>query len=106
MRADAAKLMDAREGANRRVVLNRYMTGQRGRIRHDDVIAEHAVMADVRVRHEKIVIADFRVAAAPFGAAMDIHVLAKDIMVSDRQERLLTLELQILRLKTNCSERK
>ena len=75
----------------------RDMTGQRRRIRHDDVTAERAVVADVRVRHQKIVIADSRMSAASLRSAMDVHVFAKDVVMADRQERLFAFKLQILR---------
>src|SRR5262245_3518588 len=38
-------------------------------------------------------------------ASMDIHILAKYIVITNRKKSLFAFELQILRLKTDSSER-
>ena len=61
-------------------------------------------MADVRVSHQKIVVSDACVPTAALCAAMDIHVLAKDVVIPDREKGFLALELEILRLQPDRSE--
>src|SRR5205814_8132290 len=100
----AAELMHAGKGSDCRVVFNRDVARKRRRVRHDDVAAEHAVVPNMRVRHQKIVISDSRVAATALCAAMDIHVLAKNVVMADREECFLAFELEILGLQPDGSE--
>jgi hypothetical protein len=99
------ELVHTRKRANRGVIVDRDVTRKRGRIRHDDVISQSAVMSDVRVCHYEVVVADSRTAATAFRTPMDIHILSKDVVVADREERLFTLILQVLRRQTDRAER-
>src|SRR5688572_10926508 len=62
-------------------------------------------MPDMRVCHQKIVVPDFRVRTSAFRSPMDIDVLAKDVVISDRQKRFLAFEFQVLRLESDGSKR-
>ena len=81
------------------------MPGQCGRVRHNDVIPQLAVVTDMRVGHQEIVIADPRYPTAPLGAAMNIDIFTKDVVMADREKRIFTLEFEILGLKTDGRKR-
>ena len=105
MHADPAKLMYAGKGPNRRMISDRHMARERRRIGQNNVIAEQAVMTDMNICHQEIVIADPRLPAASFSASMNIHVFAEYVVVSDSQKRIFTLEFQVLWLKADSSKR-
>ena len=67
--------------------------------------ADVAVVRDVRVGHEHVVVADFRDAAAARGAAMDRHELPEHVVVADDQPRRLAVILQVLRNQADRDER-
>ena len=71
--------------------------GQRRGVAEDRVAADVAVVRDVGVGHQQVVVADAGDAAAARGAAMDGHELADDVAVADDDPRRLAAELQILR---------
>ena len=58
----------------------------------------------MHICHEEIVVADPRVAAAPFRSAMNVDIFAKDIVVADGEKCFFAFELEILRLQANRSE--
>ena len=62
--ADAGHLVDGGKAAERDVVADLDMTAERGDIGHGDVVADDAVMRDVRIGEEIAVVADRRLAAA------------------------------------------
>ena len=68
------------------------------------MIADDAVMSDVRSNHQEIVVADTSVSSSALCAAMDIHVFAKLIVGANRQKGFLAMEFQILRLNSNDTE--
>ena len=105
MRANAAKLVNTGKRADRRVILNQYMTGQCSRVCHDDVIAENTVVAHVHICHEEVVITDPGIPAAAFRSTMDIHVFAKRIVIANRQKCFFAFEFQILRFQTDGRKR-
>src|SRR5262245_23641190 len=86
MRSDAAELMNAGKSSDRRMIFDGHVPRQRGRIRHDDVITQQAVVAYMHVSHQKIVISDSRVGAAALCSSMNIHVFAKDVVIADGQK--------------------
>ena len=61
------------------------MAGERGVIGHDDVIADPAVMRDMRADHQQAVIADPGHHPAALGAGIDRDVFADRIIASDHQ---------------------
>jgi hypothetical protein len=63
--------------------------------------AQNAIVGDVRIHHQKIMIADTRVRAAAQGATMNIDILAKLVVRADCQIGLLAMELQILGLNAD-----
>src|SRR5438552_2370800 len=87
------------------MILNGDVASQRRGISHDDVITENAVVPDMHVRHQKIMVPDSGAAAAAFRAAMEVDVFAKDIVIADGEKRVFAFELQVLRLQADGSKR-
>src|SRR5258706_632929 len=104
MGADTAVLMHARKRSHGRVVFNRNVACERRRIGHNDMTTQGAVVPNMDVRHKEIMIPYSGVPAAAFGSTMNIHILAKDVVVADRKKRFFTLELEVLRLESDGSE--
>jgi hypothetical protein len=82
---DSAKLVDERKAAQYGVAFNADMTGQGGRISHDDLIPYHAIMGNVRVSHEEVPIPDSGQAMILYGTPMDRYVLTDHIVVANLQ---------------------
>ena len=59
----------------------------------------------MRADHQEIMIAHFRMSPAALRAAVNIHVLAKNIVRADREPGVLAFEFQILWRHTNDAER-
>src|SRR6056297_457491 len=70
MRAGAAELVQAGEAAEDRPVVHPGMAGQADIIGKDDVIRDHAVMRNMRVGHDPVVVADARDALVLHGATI------------------------------------
>jgi len=104
--ADATELMHAGIGANRRMVLNRYMAGERCRICHDDFAPQDAIVRHMCSNHEEIVIANPCVTSTAQRSAMDVDVLTKCVPFANRQKGLFAFVFEILWLDTNDAERK
>ena len=77
---------------------------QQRAVGQDYMVADGAIVRDVRVRHEKIVRADDRVLGG-FVRAVNRDVFAKNILVADAQPRRLALVFQILRRVANHAAR-
>ena len=80
------------------------MPGQAGKTGHDDVVAEDAIMRDMRVDDEQVVRADHR-GVAVVRRAMNGHAFAKNIVVANFQARDAALVFQVLRLHADGGER-
>jgi len=65
------------------------------------MIADHAIVADVRIRHQPIVIAHARNALILHGAGRNRHMLEHGIAVAHHQLRRLITVLFVLRLATD-----
>src|ERR1700722_12230315 len=63
------------------------MAAERSAIRHHDLVAELAVMSDVRVRHQQIVVADAGHPLVVGGAAIHRDGFAKYVAVADFEPR-------------------
>ncbi len=81
--ADAHELAHRRLAAEKAVVADARMAAEHGIVGHDDVIADLAVMGDMRSRHQEAMIADLGNAAIVLGAGIDGDVLA-DVAVRYR----------------------
>ena len=76
------------------------MAGERGLVHHDDVVAEKAVMRDVAIGHDEILITK-RSGRAFLGAAVDGDELPDDILRTDLGKGRLALIGEILGFMTN-----
>ena len=65
------------------MVADRNMPGECRGVRHDDLVAQMAIMRDVDVGHEKIMVADRRLSSAEDGASIDGDVFAQNIIIPD-----------------------
>src|SRR5581483_961153 len=93
---DPAVLMHATDAAEIGIVFHRDMPAD-ARVRGDHhVAADLAVVSDMRIGHQHIVVAEPRDVALA-GRAMDGHALPDDIVVAEPGVALLALELQVLR---------
>ncbi|MNM83259.1 hypothetical protein D3C81_953150 [compost metagenome] len=95
MRTDMAELMDQGEAGEDRPVADVHMPGQRGVVDQDAVVADHAVVTDVHVGHQQVVVADGGLVAILHGTAMDGDTLADHVVIADDQPGRLALVLQI-----------
>gem|GEM_PF-2724911 len=68
------------------------------------MIGDHAVVADVSISHDQVVITEGGFGAILHGAAMDGDTLANHVVIADHQARRLTLVLQIRRIFANRGE--
>src|SRR5690606_4825938 len=70
MSTDPSELMHSRTAAENDTILDLHMAGQQHRIGQDDVIAEMAVMRNMRASQEKVVAADQRAPATADGTGI------------------------------------
>jgi hypothetical protein len=80
------------------------MTCKFGRIGDDRVVADVAIVGDVRIIHHEHAAADLRQHAAALGAAMDGRKFANSIIVADHQTRRFAVILQVLRCRPDRGE--
>ena len=104
MFADAAELMHGAERADLRVVFDGDVAGESGAIHEDVEIAELAVVPDVRVRHDEIVAADARDAAAFYRAAIHRAEFVEFIVIADFDGNALAFVGEVLRIAADDSE--
>ena len=102
---NAAKLMDARICANIRPVADLDMPGERRGIRHYDVIADPAVVGDMGLGHEKVIVTDRSKSAATRGAAVDRDEFTDLVALADFGCSGFTRVLKILRRQADRNER-
>ena len=75
------------------------MPARGGAVAEENPVADEAVVSDVGVCHEDVVVPDRRQAAPAAGSAVHGHALAEDVAVADQQPRMLAAELEILRIR-------
>src|SRR3569623_75588 len=95
--AETAELMYLAEAAKDHVILDHHMAGQRGIIGEDGVVADQAIVREVHVRHDPIVVADPGDAAALFGAAIEGAEFADDVAVADLEQSGFATVFLVLR---------
>src|ERR1041384_1833490 len=92
--ADATELMPPRVSTDVCAVVNSDVTGEGGRVGHDHVVTDDAVVGNMSLRHQEAVVADLSDAAATFGAAMNRNELTNAIARADLRFSWFTGELQ------------
>src|SRR5665213_1823145 len=96
--------MRSRQTTHVHPVTQLYVPGKCCAVGHDDVIAKHAVMRNVRVRHEEIVTADAGNALIVGGAAVDGTKFAKYVVIADLKMRALACVFLVLRIAADGCE--
>jgi len=103
-RADADKLMHETIAGNKGAVGDFHLAAEQSAIGQNDVVAELRVVADVTIRHEKIIRADDSFLRDSRGT-MHRDVFAKNIVVANAQTSRLAFLFQILRRIANHATR-
>src|SRR6266446_4235615 len=86
-------------------VFHGYMPAQRRRVCHDDVTPNLAIMRNVGIGHDQVVVADLGASPALDRAAVDGDKLADYVMVADLQACRFACVGDVLRRQANRSER-
>jgi hypothetical protein len=60
-----------------------HVTGERGGVCHDDMVANQAVVGHMRLSHQKTIVADSGDATAAFGAAVNGDKIPNDIAMAN-----------------------
>src|SRR5581483_11360397 len=96
MGADAAKLMDERAAAKNDVIADQHMTGELAGVRKNYVVADFAIVSDMGVGHDPVVVPDLGYSLSLRGADVDRAVLANGVVIADLQTAGLTVVLLVL----------
>ena len=89
------KLVDRHHTPNHRLVLDGNMPGQGAVIGQDAAAADPAVMGDMGIRHNQVMVAHYGL--GPFGGAgIQSAIFTDDIIVADLEENLTVFEFKIL----------
>src|SRR5262249_17308474 len=95
--ADAAELVDAGGRADLPKILDDHVSAGRRAGAEDHAVADVAVVGDVRVRHDEVVVTDRGLASAAPRAAVDRDELPERVAPADRQPRALAFVFEVLR---------
>ena len=95
--ADAHELVNAHETPDHALVFDGDVARNSGRIGNQVTVAQNAVVPEMNVGHQQIVVAHHRRLALA-GRAVNRHHFAQHVVVAQFDERFLALELQVLRL--------
>src|SRR3990172_2955040 len=96
MRADATILMNQGEASEKSIVADMHMPGETRCIRENCSLSDAAVMRDMTVGHDEIVVTDDRLPAALDSPAIQRTVLAYGIAIADGEARGLALVADML----------
>src|SRR5579883_317996 len=99
VRPDLAMLMHGRQATENDPIADLHVPAQGDAVGEDRVASHEAVVRDMRVGHEEIIIADAGDALVVHGAAVDRAALAKDVAVTDLEaSRLAPIFLVLWRI--------
>src|SRR6266481_3334001 len=101
----AATLVHRRKRAQRYEILHGHVTRQRSAVHEQRIVADLAVVPDVRIRQEKIIIANPRDTAALRGSPADGHMFAKNVCFAHMQFDALAAESVVLWIAANHAKR-
>ena len=82
------------------------MTRNRGVVGEDRMVAHDAIMSDMGIGHDPVVVADERDARILDRPAIDRRVLANRIAIADLEPGILAVVFLVLRVVANRRERK
>jgi hypothetical protein len=83
-----------------------HVAAERGRVAENRRAADPAVVRDVRIGHEQVVVADGGQAASANRAAMDRHELTEHVVMADDEARRFAAVLDVLRCEANRRQRR
>src|SRR5690349_21425280 len=106
MRSNAHKVVHRAERADRGPFLDDYVPTKRCRICENDMIANHTIMRNVRVRHNQHVIAHAGQAAALDGTAIDGGELTDHVVIPDFEPSRFAGIADVLWGEANRAKRK
>ena len=106
MGPDAGKLMNTGQAADNRVIFHMDMAGQIGRIDHNDMMTQLAVVSDMTIGHNQVMVAQDRDPNIRHCCPMDRDKFPNGIIISDHDPGGLPSELQVLGLNTDRSKLK
>src|SRR5690606_35928834 len=93
--SDFTKLVHQRETAEDCPITDMHMASQGGVINQNTVIADHAVVTNMNVSHQQIIIANGSLAAVLNGTAMNGDAFTNNVVVTNHQASCFTLILQV-----------
>src|SRR6266849_3237223 len=105
MRPNAYKMVYRTKRADVGPVFDNDMSSQRRGVSHDDVAADLAIVRDVSVGHDQVVVPDPGEAAALHRAAINRDELANLVVIADLEARRLARVRNVLRRQANRRER-
>src|SRR4051812_36247233 len=91
------KLMHRRETAENGEITDAHMTRELRIIREDRVVADLAVVREMHVRHDPVVVAEPRNAGVLYGAAIERAKFANGVAIADFKARGFARILLVLR---------
>jgi hypothetical protein len=95
--------MDNAIAGNKRPILDHHVTGQQRTVGQNNAIADPAVVSDMGMRHDKVIVADQR-RGALFGSTVNGRVFPNQIVFSDADSALnFFFEAPILRYMSDNS---
>src|SRR5690606_1807973 len=104
MSADADKLMDCGRSANYGPIADMYMSGQLYAIGDDSLVSYLAIMGNMDISHNPVIVADSGDADVLSGAGVNGDVFAHHVSVTDFQTCGFALVLFVLRHTANGTE--
>ena len=93
---DARELVYSQHAAGHHMVLNRHVAGQSGVVGHDNVVAKFAVMRDMDICHEEIIVTHGGHSIAAHRAQMHGDVLPDPVVAAHNKGCLFPIVLQVL----------
>src|SRR5882762_1754317 len=96
VRADRDELMRSGKPAEHGIVSDLDVTGKRRDIGKDRVVADPAIMRDMHIGHDPVVVADARNARVLHGAAAESAIFADGVAVADLERRRLPTVFLVL----------
>ena len=97
MRANLHKLVNHREATQNRPIAHMHMASQLGVIGKNGVVTHHAIVRQVHIGHQPVVVADAGHASVPGGTDVEGAELAHGVAVADHQLTGLTGIFFVLR---------
>ena len=86
---------------NNCTVVNMYVSAKQDTVHQNHIVENSAVVCDMAVRHEEIIVTDACDAVFFFSTAIDCHAFAKTVIVADHDFRVRILPADLLWFATD-----